>query len=148
MSTKREEQLRRLQDFLTALGKVKESGIIFSSTVLKRDVVRTVREHFDGKKLITLEETLGIKEKIDETFKESLRAGNPLFITVSAGTPAVVARRLEQLLKEGYLQDATPQGMKKLSPAEGWYALVWVDASALQDRDFALKELFGYKLVL
>lgn len=145
---KREDQLQRLEQFLNSISKVKKSGLILSSTILKRDVSKAVTDFFKDKDLITLEETIDIKEKIDDSFNTSLKQGKPVFVSYSAQTVPVVLRRLEQVLNDGYLEESTPEGRKAIKPANGWFAIVWVDQTSLKDKEFPIKEFFDYKLIL
>jgi hypothetical protein len=150
MAGKREEQKARVEKFVATLDRLKESGVIFSSTILKRDVARIISEFFDGKPLMTLDETIGIKEKIDEVFLSSLRKGTPLFISLSVQVPAPVLRRLEQILEEGGIDETIPGGRTRVKPSNGWYAIVWLDSTTIKDIDsaFPIRNLFGYKLAL
>jgi hypothetical protein len=150
MAGKRDQQKARIEKFMATLDRLKESGVIFSSTILKRDVSRIITEFFDGKPLMKLDETIGIKEKIDEVFLTSLRKGAPIFISLSVQVPAPVLRRLEQIFEEGGIDEAVPEGRTKVKPAEGWYAIVWLDSTTIKDTDsaFPIKNLFGYKLTL
>jgi len=146
--SRRDDQMSRLREFLGNLDKLRESGLIFSSMVLKRDVIRTVKEFFGSRALLTLDETIDIKEKIDELFLKSLKTAAPMFITVSVQVPAVIIRRLEQIFSDGYLEESLPEGRTSVKPAEGWFCVVWVDATEMKDKEFPLRELFGYRLSL
>jgi len=148
MGAKRDEQIQRLEEFLSVLHKTKESGIIFSSTVLKRDVMRVIKSFFDGKPYKTLDESMGIREEIDAAIRSSLDGGAPLFIPLSVQSPPLILTRIETLLEEGYLDMAGPAGREKAAPKEGWYLLVWVDTSSYKDKEFPLTNLFGYTLAL
>ncbi|GEM_PF-1904676 len=140
--------MSRLQEFLTNLDKLKESGLIFSSTILKRDVARTIKQFFGSRAFLTVDDSIGIKENIDEIFLHSLKTATPLFITVSVQVPPVVIRRLEQLMSDGYLEETLPEGRTSVKPAGGWFSVVWVDSSEMKDKEFPLRELFGYRLSL
>lgn len=148
MASKREQQLQRVEDFLKVLDRLKESGIIFSSVILKRDIIKIVRDLFSGKPLLTLDESLGIKEEIDGIIFTSLRNGTPLFISASIQEVPVALRRLEQILKDGYIIEVSARGQNKLSPANGWYSIMWADSAILKDQEFPIRELLGYKLML
>jgi len=140
--------MSRLQDFLVNLDRLKESGLIFSSTILKRDVVRTVKQFFGSRAFLTVEDSIDIKENIDEIFLKSMKTATPIFITVSVQISAVVIRRLEQILNDGYIDESQPEGRTSVKPADGWFSVVWVDSSDMKDKEFPLRELFGYRLSL
>ena len=146
--SRRDEQMQRVQEFLKTIDTVKESGIIFSSSILRRDIIKAIRDYFGTRKVATLDESIGIKEKIDEIIIQSLREGTPLFVSVSVQEIPIIARRLEQLFEDGYIEEATSGGRKKITPANGWYSIVWADAASFRDQEFPLKELYGYKLSL
>ena len=148
MAAKRDEQLQRVKDFLEVLHKLKDSGIIFSSTVLKRDVIKTIRDFYGDGPCRTLDESLGIKEEIDKVFAASMKEGAPLFIPLSLQSPPLILTRLEQLLEDGSLDVPGPSGRMKETPQEGWYLLAWVDSSSYKGREFPLTHLFNYKLAL
>lgn len=148
MSRKRDDQMSRLQDFLVNLDRLKESGLIFSSTILKRDVAKAVKQFFGSRTFVTVEDSMEIKENIDEIFMKSLKTATPIFIAVSVQISPVVIRRLEQLLSDGYLDESLPEGRTSVKPAPGWFSVVWVDSSEMKDKEFPLRELFGYRLSL
>jgi hypothetical protein len=148
MGAKRDEQIQRLEEFLTVLHKTKENGVIFSSTVLKRDVMRVIKSFYDGKPCKTVEESMGIKEEIDAAIRSSLTEGAPLFIPLSVQSPPIILTRIETLLEEGHLDVTGAAGREKVAPKEGWYLLAWVDTSSYKDKEFPLTDLFGYKLAL
>ena len=137
MTAQKTQAQNRISRFIKIFKRLKNQVCaIFTPASMKMAVESEVRQVYQGAATCSIGAGESDRDKIDRIFVTSLKEGSLLKIFYRQDSQPDLARKIEQVIKEGHLTVRIRDNWTKVEPVEGWQCILWVNLDQVSPEQF------------